>query len=161
MKKFYIFTVLILISSQSLIGQNTNQLNELIIESLHSYINYSLELQKSVCKNCEKYDTYICQDGLPSNFPYNSVENIKIISVDYFRAYSNPLKTQLKKGITALFVCFELNNNQLEISVSSKGVKLIHRTTISVAVSDWAHYIYEYSCDRQKWELKESRYGGI
>ena len=159
-KKVYIAIVLISMSSQ-LVGQNNNQLNEMIIESLRSYLSYSSEQQQKVCKNCEKYDTYICKDGLPRNFSYDNLQNVTFFSVDFFRVYSNSLKKQLKKGIRALFLSFELRNNQLQITVSSKSVKLINKKTIGVGLSNWGNYFYEYSCEKQEWELKEIKYGGI
>lgn len=148
------------ISSQ-LVGQNSNQLNEMIIASLRSYLSYNLELQKKVCANCEKHDTYICKDGLPRNFPYDTLQNVTFFSVDFFRVYSNPLKKQLQKGIGALFVSFELNNNQLQITISSKNVKLINKKTIGVGLSSWGNYFYEYSCEKQEWELKATKYEGV
>ena len=160
MKKIGIFIVLISISSK-LVGQNNNQLNEMIVESLRSYLSYSSELRKKVCANCEKYDTYICKDGLPLNFPYDSLPNVTFFSVDFFRAYSNPLKKQLQKGIGTLFVSFSLNNNQLQITVTSKSVKLMNKKTIGVGLSDWGNYFYEYSCEKQEWALKETKYGGV
>jgi hypothetical protein len=160
MKKNYIVIMLISMSSH-LVGQNANQLNEMIIESLRSYLSYSSELQKKVCKNCEKYDTCICRDGLPANFPYDSLQNATFFSVDFFRVYSNPLKKQLKKGTSALFVYFELKNNQLQITISSRSVKLTNSKTISVGLSDWGNYCYEYCCEKQKWELKETKYEGV
>ena len=160
MKKIYIMIVLILMSSQ-LVGQNNNQLNDMIVESLRSYISYSAELQKKVCASCEEDDTYICKDGLPSNFPYNSLPNATFFSVNFFKTYSNPLKKQLKKGIGTLFVSFELNNNQLKIMVTSRTVKIMNKTTIGTDCCEWGIYFYEYFCDKQEWVLKESKYGGI
>lgn len=160
MKKTYIVIVLISMSSQ-LVGQSTNQLNGMIVESLRSYLSYSSELQKRVCKDCKQYDTYICRDGLPANFPYDSLQNITFFSVDFFRVYSNSLKKQLKKGIGALFVYFELKSNQLQITVSSRTVKLMNSKTIGVGLSEWGNYFYEYSCEKQEWELKETKYEGV
>ncbi|GHT25915.1 hypothetical protein FACS189430_12500 [Bacteroidia bacterium] len=159
MKKVYIIIVLISMSSQ-LVGQNTNQLNEMIIESLRSHLDYSSELQKKVCKNCKKSDTYICQDGLPAYFPYDSLQNVTFISVDFFKSKFNPLK-QLKKGISAFFVSFELKDSQLRITITRKSVKLMNKKTIGLGLSDWGNYFYEYSCEKQEWELKEIKYGGV
>ena len=160
MKKIYIVIMLISMLSP-LMGQNNNQLNEMIIESLRSYISYSSELQKKVCANCEEHNTYICKDGLPLNFPYDSLPNVTFFSVDFFRVYSNPLKRQLQKGIGALFVSFELNNNQLKITITSNSVKLMNKKTIGVSLSDWGHYFYEHSCEKQEWILKNIQYGGV
>ena len=154
------FILLISISGQ-LIGQNDNQLNKMIIESLRSCMSYNSKLRKKVCVNCEKYNTYICRDGLPANFPYDSLPNVTFFSVDFFRVYSNPLKKQLQKGIGALFVSFKLKNGQLQVIVTTKSVKLINKKTITVGLSDWCNYFYEYSCEKQEWELKENKFGGV
>ena len=45
MKKIWMFILLISISGQ-LMGQNDNQLNKMIIESLRSCMSYNSELQK-------------------------------------------------------------------------------------------------------------------
>jgi hypothetical protein len=150
--------------SSQLVGQNTNQLNEMIIESLRSHLDYSSELQKKVCENCEKSNTYICQDGLPAYFPYDSLQNVTFISVDFFRLYSHTnklLNKQLKKGISAFFVSFELKNSQLRITITSKSVKLMNKKTIGLGLCCWGNYFYEYSCEKQEWELKEIKYGGV
>ncbi|MDR0541832.1 MAG: hypothetical protein LBH19_06430 [Dysgonamonadaceae bacterium] len=163
MKKIYILIVMISMSSQ-LLGQNTNQLNEMIVESLRSYINYSSELQEKVSANCKKSDTYICRDGLPAYFPYDSLKNTTFFSVYFSIVYSHTnklLNKQLKKGIGALFVSFELKDSQLKITITSKSVKLMNKKTIGLGLSDWGNYFYEYSCEKQEWELKEIKYGGV
>ncbi|MDD7303787.1 MAG: hypothetical protein SPF56_08950 [Bacteroidaceae bacterium] len=142
-------------------AQESNQLNKMIIESLRSYMSYNSELRKKECADCEKYNTYICRDGLPSNFPYDSLPNVTFFSVDFFRVYSNHLKKQLQKGIDVLFVSFKLKNNQLQVSITSKSVKLMNKKAIVVGLSNWCNCFYEYSCEKQEWELKENKFGGI
>lgn len=161
MRKIWIFIATLFISVP-LIGQGKSQLNDMLTESIFSYLDYSADLHSKVCKNCEPYDLpYICKDGLPSNFPYDSFQHITFFSVDFFKMYSNPFKKKLKKGIGALFVNFELTNNHLCITVSSRSVKLVSKKIINVGISDWGRYFYKYSCDDQQWILIETKYDGI
>lgn len=94
-------------------------------------------------------------------FPYDSLPNVTYFSVDFFRVYSNHLKKQLQKGIDVLFVSFKLKNNQLQVSITSKSVKLMNKKAIVVGLSNWCNCFYEYSCKKQEWELKENKFGGI
>ncbi len=154
MKKIWIFIAIISLSIQ-VNGQIKNELNEMIISSLNTYIDHT-------CNWMNKGDiVYVCKDGLPSYFPVDSMQNVTFFSVDFFSVYSNPFKKKLKKGIGALFVSFELINNQLRITVSSRSVKLINKKNIGVGLSNWGNYFYEYSCENQQWILVETKYGGI
>lgn len=158
MKKIHLIIVLLTMASP-LMGQKSNQLNDMIAESLHSYLNYSSELQKRVCKSCKEYDPYICKDGLPLGFPYDSFPNAIFFSTNSIQENPTPFKKDLKKGTGAYFVFFELKNNRIRISVASNGVKLVNKKTIGTALGDYGHYFYEYSCETQQWELKETDLG--
>ncbi|MDR3327711.1 MAG: hypothetical protein LBT04_06265 [Prevotellaceae bacterium] len=160
MKKIYFVIMLISMSSQ-LVGQSNNQLNEMIIESLRSYLNYSSELQKKVCSNCEKHNTYICNDGLPADFPCDSMQNVTFLSLHNWNGLSKSLQKELKKGISACFVWLKLTDRQLVISIGGRSVKLIKKNNLGISVGDWGIFTYEYSCEKQKWLLVNTEYGGI
>jgi len=163
MKKIWIFFAIFFLSYRAM-GQDKNQLNEMIVLSLNTYIEHIHDwMDKGVVVKEQTCHHYVCRDGLPTNFPFDSLKNITFFSVYFFRAYSNsnPLKKQLGKGIGALFVSFGLENNQLQITVSSKNVKLANGNQINVGLSDWGVYTYEYFCESKEWELKEIQYGGI
>lgn len=161
MKKIWIFIAIFFVSIP-LMGQGKNQLNEMIITSLNAYIEHIHDwMDKGIIVKEQTCHHYVCKDGFPRYFPFDSVQNITFFSVDFFSIYSNPFKRKLKKGIGALFVSFELADNQLRIAVSSRSVKLTNKKNISVGLSDWGHYFYEYSCENQQWILIETKYGGI
>jgi hypothetical protein len=62
--------------------------------------------------------------------------------------------------MTTLFVSFQLNNNEFQVRVTKKVVTL-KKKGIWIGLSDWGVYYYEYSCDRKRWELTKTTYGGV
>ncbi|MGL5919819.1 MAG: hypothetical protein ACRCZQ_04870, partial [Bacteroidales bacterium] len=68
---------------------------------------------------------------------------------------------RLKKGIKTLFVGLKISHNQIIITVSGRVVKRVKKNNTSIGICDWCVSIYEYSCEKQKWELKETKYGGV
>ena len=155
MKKIYFFIILLMVSCR-LVGQDKNQLNEYIISSIESYIEWYNDLVKRGISSVDTSNYYVCMDGFPANFPYSRLQNVTFFTVKFFQMRSNPLKKQLKKGMVALFMSFEIKNNQLQIIVSDRTVKLIDKNTISLAIRDCKIYTYEYSCRNEKWELKDT-----
>lgn len=134
----------------------------MLVESLRSFLIYKTELNKPTYKNQGKLIMpYVCKDGLPIDFTYDSLQKTTFFSVDFFKVYSAPLKKQLKKGIDVLFVNFDLKKGQLQIMVSSRNVKLIKKKHINIAIKDWGNYFYEYSCEKKEWRLKRIEYGGV
>jgi hypothetical protein len=49
----------------------------------------------------------------------------------------------------------------LVISLGGRIVKLIKNNNLEVSVGDWSVFTYEYSCEKQKWLLVNTEYGGI
>ncbi len=142
-------------------GQCKNQLNEMIISSINSYITWNNNFEKQRNNSFNSYCTYVCKDGLPINFPFDRLQNTTFFTVNPFDTYSNSFKKKLKKGICVLFVSFELTNNRLRITVSNKSIKSIKKKNINIGLSDWGVYLYEYLCEIQEWKLKETKYEGI
>lgn len=158
MKKIHLIIVLLTMASP-LMGQKSNQLNDMIVESLRSYSDYSSELYKKMWGDYGSYNKYVCKDGLPLGFPYDSLPNFIFFSTNSIQENPNPFKKDLKKGTSAYFVYFELKNNRIRISVVGKIVKLVNKKTIGTASAESGHYFYEYSCETQQWELKETDLG--
>jgi hypothetical protein len=145
-------------------AQENNKLNKMINESLLSYINWISDLTSKTCKNCEEHAFYICIDNYLNNFSFSEEilnKNVKFISLTNLKGLPNSFRSKLKKGITTLFVGINLSNNQLEIRVSDKELKLKGKKHLYIAISNWGIYTYEYVCDKQEWELKETKYGGV
>jgi hypothetical protein len=100
-------------------------------------------------------------DGLPANFPLDSVQNVTFFSLNNLEGLPNSFKSKLKKGIKTLFVGINLSNSQLIITVTGRGVKRFKNKHIGITIADWDICTYEYSCEKQEWELKETKYGGV
>lgn len=156
MRKIFIF-IFILVSVE-LFAQTNNQLNEMIVECLQLYIGNSSQLQGI---EYNRGNTFVCKDGLPLNFPYYKTYGISFYSVDYCRFCSNPLRKQLNKGISTLFVSYELIDNTLLITITKKLVKRINKNNCQIILSDWGSYYYEFSCEKKEWVLLNSHYGGV
>ena len=104
---------------------------------------------------------YICMDGLPANFPCDSVHYVTFFCLNNLEGLPNSFKHKLKKGIKTLFVGLKISNNQIIITVSGRVVRRLKKNNTSIGLCDWGVSIYEYSCEKQKWELKETKYGGV
>lgn len=151
-KKYLILSLLILSTGHQSYGQSENQINDILVGSITSYIDHYLPYMS------DHY--YICTDGLPLNFQYDSIPNVTYYSVDYLRSCPKRIKDKCKKGIATLFVSFQLNNNEFKVRVTKKVVTL-KKKGIWIGLSDWGVYYYEYSCDRKRWELTKTTYGGV
>lgn len=160
MKKVWILIILFSVSSQ-LSGQDKNQLNEIIISSINSYIMNSKSLVKQGYSLMDTCCYYICMDGLPEDFSYNNVPNVVFFSLENLEGLPNSFKNKLKKGIKVLFICIILSYNQLTIIVAGRGVKRINKNNINIVIGDCGVYAYEYSCNEQEWKLKETKYRGV
>lgn len=159
MKRICIIILFIYISIPS-IGQDNNQLNEMIIDCLLSYTDHISGLQSGGNDMTKTNSTYICKDGLPTDFPYDRLFGFNIISVESWPLYQRSIKKEMKEGMRALFVSYSLNGNQLHIMVSDKRVKLIGNS-LYVELSDSGLYFFVYSCEKNTWELAETKYEGI
>lgn len=142
-------------------GQEMKQLDKFVISTIKSYIinNKDLVRQRFSLQDTSRY--YICMDGLPADFPCDSVQNVTFFSLNNLEGLPNSFKHKLKKGIKTLFVGLKISNNQIIITVSGRVVRRLKRNNTSIGICDWGVSIYEYSCEKQKWELKETKSGGI
>jgi hypothetical protein len=159
--KRIISVIAILVVFFQLKGQENDQLNEVVILSINSYIINDKNLVRQGYSLLDTSRYYICMDGLPADFPYDSVQNVIFFSLKNIEGIPNFLKCKLKKGIKTLFVGIKISNNQLVITVAGRGVKLLKKNSINIVIGDWGIFTYEYSCEKQEWELKETKYGGV
>ena len=159
--KIIVSIIVVLFVLFQLKGQENNQLDKLVISSIKSYIidDKNLVRQKFILMDTSRY--YICMDGLPANFPCDSVHNVTFFSLNNLEGLPNSFKHKLKKGIKTLFVGLKISNNQIIITVSGRVVRRLKKNNTSIGLCDWGVSIYEYSCEKQKWELKETKYGGV
>ena len=74
-------------------------------------------------------------------------------------SYQKELKK--KENYRFVFIAICLEQNHLIIKVFGKDVLIHNKNNVQVAVVDWGIFNYEFSCDRQEWELKEKKFGGV
>jgi len=159
MKKIVIFIILFMFFQ--LKGQANNQQNEMIISSINSYITWKNSFVKGGITIRDTCHYYVCKDGLPNDFPYDSMQNVTFLSLHNWNGLSKSFKKELKKGISLCFVWLKLTDRQLVVSIGGRGVKLIKKNNLGISVGDWGIFTYEYSCEKQKWLLVNTEYGGI
>ncbi|OPZ99266.1 MAG: hypothetical protein BWY72_00437 [Bacteroidetes bacterium ADurb.Bin416] len=142
-------------------GQENNQLDKILVSAIESYITNNKDLARKRMSVQDTSRYYICMDGLPAGFPFDSVQNVAFFSLNNIDGLANPIKNKLKKGIKTLFVGIKISKNQIIITISEQIIRQLKKKKLNIAISDWGIFTYEYSCEKQKWELKEPKYGGI
>lgn len=160
MKRIVSFIVVLFVLFQ-LKGQENNQLNKIIISAIKSYIINNKDFVRNKFSLQETSRYYICRDGLPADFSYDNIQDVTSFSLNNLDGLPIQLKNKFRKGIKALFVGLKISNNQITITVSGRIVRLLKKHNLNIAISDWGISTYEYSCEKQEWELKETKYGGV
>ena len=153
MRKSIITIILILIYACSF-GQNENEINRMLEESIIKSRDNYLHLFKNLPI---QHPFFLCQDGLPPKevkCNESFYESIGLRTVS--KGTITKLKDDLEQGIDILDVHYYLKGNCIEI--------YIHYLTATmngdeVLLGYWPHcmdyYIYEYSCETNEWRLKE------
>lgn len=155
MKRAYVLLIFICLSFRVL-GQENNQLNDMIVDCLNTYINHYAD------QNIDNgvSDAFLCKEGLPMGFPYDSLSSVDVISIDNLPLSDRCFKKKLKKGVRTLFVYYSLNAKHLQITISERNVKWIKKMK-TLEISNFGRFYYEYSCDKRAWELARIQYEGI
>lgn len=134
--------------------EDDNQLNGILIESLRSCLKHYSDLKG-----------YICKDGLPADFPFDSIQDVTFFSLWNISGLSTSLQKDLSKGKWSYFVSIELQGRKINITIERNHVTLIkkflRKRQIYIDISDWGIFTYEYSYEKQKWLLIKTEYGGI
>jgi len=159
--KRIIIVIVVLFASFQIKGQKDNYLNEMASSSISSYITWKNDFIKSGISQHATCLHYICKDGLPTGFPYDSVKNVVFFSLENMNGLPKSFQKELKKGISAYFVKIKLSGKQLIIMVEDSGVKLTNKNHIGISVVNWCVFTYEYSCEKQKWFFIKNEYGGV
>src|ERR1035437_9930114 len=111
MKRIVIAITVLFVSFQ-IKGQEYNQLNKMINSSISSYITWKNDFVKRGISQSDTCLHYVCKDGLPTGFPYDSVKNVTFFSLENLNGLSKPFRKELKKGIGTCFVWIKLIDNQ-------------------------------------------------
>jgi len=150
--------------SAKLFGQTpTNDINTLLVESLRDYIvtndlsnisghRYEPNIRKKRSARMKPMSQkfFLCNDGLPSDFPYDSL-NVECISLKY--SHHGPNREKLRSFKTVITVKYRLEGNNMEIIVGNQAVKrkTRHHLISFVSAEDTKHYHYTYSLEENKW----------
>ena len=148
-----ILFVVLLLSAFCLPSKGQNQIEDMIVDCLQTYIDHHSSFLDSS-------EVYICRDGLPWDFSYDRLPDANFYSVKYIKSSPNSLKKKLKKGVWTYFVTFDFVDNQFKVTVLSRTVYHQNGKT-GIAVSDWGKFFYEYSAENNRWELRKTEYGGV
>ena len=133
------------------IGQSDNTLNTLIVKSVIDYTNYYNALAKRI-----HYDTiqFICIDGLPKDIAFDSIP-LGVFSLQWIEGNPTHVKKTLKHFTNAIRVSTKLSGNKIDVFISTYKVRRLRkkRTQIMVDGESGKHYLYEYSCETNEWQL--------
>ena len=142
-------------------GQTDSQLDSLINKSFISFIENRKELiNKGIIHKEYFKNLYFLIDNLPRNFQF--CKQIQDMGFSYFTLI-NPNTRNMKKGqgYIVIFTDISIINGKLIIALSDRSITRIKRNHIGIAISDWGDYVYEYSCEKQKWILLETKWWNI
>lgn len=145
-----------------LYGQK-NQLEDKAKESLELYIKVLKKYQDDgIIKDLDYFkNLYVCTDNYPPYFNFsNTISGISInyISLNNYLAYEKILK----QGIWIIILnSLILEKNNLKISFDIKKATLKKKNHLYLGLSEWATFIFEYSCNEQKWILINEKYSGV
>ena len=92
---------------------------------------------------------------------FNKCNETLIIPLLIRRNISGQKELKRKKGYGFIFLGISLQEEKLIITFSSKIVFIPKKHHLNIAVSGWGNYTYKYSSEKQKWNLVETKYGGI
>ena len=137
-----------------------NQMYEMINESILLYLDWQSESINKTIRESENHDLYICMDNYPENISFS--EDVLKKHIKFINRYdfSRRRELQKKKEYKFIFPAIQLDNNQIRITIFGKIVSYRNKQ-LHIAMVDWCVTTYEYSCNEQKWNLKETTVGGI
>ena len=148
--------LIIIFFSLSSKGQN-NQLEVIIEKSLNSYIE---KRKESIKVATIKGNLFFSTNNYPPYF--NFKDTIQGIRIKYINLQDNSVYKRLKKGIGVVSLTkVELEGSKLIIIFARFGAKIERKNDIRMKISDSSSFIYEYSCEQQKWLLFKTEHNGI
>lgn len=155
MKK--ILLLLTLFSFQFLYGQQCNELNEMLVESIIAYKNYydSSKFCQSNSRNL-----YLCSDGLPTQWRNREFyESIPIETLSW-RHIESKFYKEMKKGFDLIEINCFISGKSLEVQILEYVITREGKH-ISHAYSGACNFSYYYNCETNKWERNQMYRNGI
>ena len=164
MKKLLVPVLLLFISVKAF-PQGNDQLFEMINTSFLRYAGMMADNAKTTGKrvaetNSIPYgDTFVAMDNYPLGFEFSN--QIKDLGFQFIFLHSKVAKKIMKKPRSVIFMAGpHIDQNSLTITFSSRNVAWVNGG-LNITVSDWAKYIWQYSCDAKEWKLVTVDSGGI
>lgn len=151
--KIKILIIILSFISIPILGQENNQINEIINKSLLSIIEDKKMFEsKGILTPYYIENLYILTDDLPLNFMFsNSMKNTNLKT----SLLGDIPKKKLKKGIFAIsFNYIALNNNRISVYFVNKRIK-VKKNNLNISLGDGYIFTYEYSCNEHKWVFVE------
>lgn len=146
--KSFLLAIFLLICGLAQAQQHTNQLNQMLLESIKDYVQEYNTFAEKI-----NYSTiqYVCADGLPRYFPYDS------LSMGYFyldRLEGLPKKDQ-KHFNHAVRIWYTLEDNVIDIYLNNIYVRRPRKRKVLIEVDPDGTklYRYKYFCETNEWKL--------
>ena len=153
MKKTIVLFFLSFFVSLQVVGQQDNELNDIVLRSVRSYLHDYNEFAKP-----RNWDTikYICADGIPKNFPFDSIPLIEF-SERWMEGNPVSVKRELKHFGTAIRATIAMKDNIIDVFIKEYEVRRLRRrhTQIRVPPEGGKHFRYEYNCEEKVWKLMD------
>lgn len=149
-----IIGIFILLLSSQLQGQENNQLENMIKLGLNSYV----EKLKESSSNTYPYFSI---DNYPPHFNFG--DTIRGIPIKYINLQNrSACKKELKKGLEVISLTrLQLEKNSLKITFAMYNAKIEGKSDLHMAIVESRTFVYIYSCEKEKWILQETKYGGV
>ena len=153
MKKAIVILFLSLVFSLRVIGQQDNELNDIILRSVRSYLHDYNEFAKPRNRDTIRY---ICADGIPRKFPFDSIPLI-VFSERWMEGNPLPVKRELRHFCTAMDVFITTKDNTIDVFVRDYKIRRLRRRHIQtiVTMGGGKFYRYEYNCKENVWKLMD------
>ena len=152
--RIIISLVIICLSLTDVTGQN-NELEDIIRTSLNSYVK---ENREGINRATMKDKFYFSIDNYPPHFKFE--DTIQGIPVKYVNTnYPLASKISLKSTVGIAVLRIKLENSKMIISITDYSVKFEKKISRWI-LNESMIFIYEYSCEQQKWLLLKTERNG-
>ncbi len=146
--KSFLLSVFLLICGLAQAQQRTNQLNQMLLESIKDYVQEYNTFAETINHSTIQY---VCADGLPKDFPFDS---LSIGNFSLYRLVGIPKKEQ-RHFSKAVRIWYFLEDNVIDIYINNIDVRRPRRRRVSIGVDPEGTklYRYKYSCETNEWKL--------
>jgi hypothetical protein len=134
-----------------------------IKEGLESYIEVLKEYKNRGIINSNDYfkKLRVCIDNYPPHYTF--LDTISGMPINYISLKNCSVYEKiLKAGVWVIILnSLTLEKNNLIIKFDLKKATLKKKKHLYLGISDWATFIFEYSCTKEQWVLIDSKFSGI